>query len=116
MLRIGRLAVDRRRQGQGFGQDLLSFALHIALEFSEAVGLYAVVVDAKNETISGFYRQLGFVATLDNPLYLFLPIASLVKADVSPKGGLISGTPWRSFIHAGLQLSPLKTVLILLLG
>jgi GNAT superfamily N-acetyltransferase len=86
MLRIGRLAVDRRRQGQGFGQDLLSFALHIALEFSEAVGLYAVVVDAKNETISGFYRQLGFVATLDNPLYLFLPIASLVKADVSPKG------------------------------
>jgi GNAT superfamily N-acetyltransferase len=82
ILRMGRLAVDRRRQGQGIGQDLLSFVLHIALEFSEAVGLYAIVVDAKNETVSRFYRQLGFVATLDNPLCLFLPIASIVKAGV----------------------------------
>lgn len=80
MLRIGRLAVDRKHQGQGIGQDLLSFALHIALEFSAAVGLYAVVVDAKNEQVAEFYRRLGFIATLDSPLSLFLPIASLVKA------------------------------------
>lgn len=79
-LRIGRLAVDRRQQGQGIGQDLLSFALHIALEFSEAVGLYAVIVDAKDEKAAGFYRQLGFISTLDSALCLFLPVASLVKA------------------------------------
>lgn len=79
-LRIGRLAVDRRAQGRGVGQDLLAFALHIALEFSEAVGLYAVLVDAKDEKVAMFYRRLGFVATLDNPLNLYLPIASLAKA------------------------------------
>lgn len=79
-LRIGRLAVDRRAQGRGVGQDLLAFALRIALEFSEAVGLYAVLVDAKDEKVAMFYRRLGFVATLDNPLSVYLPIASLVKA------------------------------------
>lgn len=80
MLRIGRLAVDRKSQGCGIAQDLLSFALHIALEFSEAVGLYAVVVDAKDTKAAGFYQRLGFIATPDNPLCLFLPITSLLKA------------------------------------
>ena len=80
ILRIGRLAVDLRHRRQDIGQDLLSFALHIALEFSESVGLYAVVVDAKNENVAGFYRRLGFVAIIDNPLCLFLPVACLLKA------------------------------------
>jgi predicted N-acetyltransferase YhbS len=77
MLRIGRLAVDIRQQGQGIGQDLLAFALHLALEFSERVGLYAVVVDAKDGKASAFYRRFGFEATLDNLLCLFLPISRL---------------------------------------
>jgi predicted N-acetyltransferase YhbS len=81
MLRIGRLAVDRRHQGKGIGQDLLSFALHLALEFSERVGLYAVVVDAKNEEVAGYYRSLGFEPTLDDPLCLFMPVSRLAKAN-----------------------------------
>ena len=80
VLRIGRLAVNRAAQGQGIGQDLLSFALHIALEFSETVGIYAVLVDATNDKAAQFYRQLGFIATLDQPLCLFLPLANLAQA------------------------------------
>jgi predicted N-acetyltransferase YhbS len=38
MLRIGRLAVDVRHQGEGIGQDLLAFALRLAVEFSQRVG------------------------------------------------------------------------------
>ena len=77
MLRIGRLAVDRREQGKGIGQDLLAFALHLALEFSERVGLYAVVVDAKDEQAAAFYRRLQFEPTLDDGLCLFLPLSRL---------------------------------------
>lgn len=80
MLRIGRLAVDQRYQGQGLGQDLLAFALRMALEFAERVGVYAVVVDAKHERAQAFYRRLGFVSTLDDPLCLFLPLATLRKS------------------------------------
>lgn len=80
ILRVGRLAVDTRYQGQGMGQDLLAFALRLALEFSRQVGLYAVIVDAKHEQASAFYQQLGFLPTLDNPLCLYLPLATLKQA------------------------------------
>ena len=79
MLRIGRLAVDRQQQGQGTGQHLMSFALQLALEFSQQVGLFAVVVEAKNEQAKVFYTSLGFVATLGDPLCLYLPLAILEK-------------------------------------
>ncbi len=82
MLRIGRLAVDKREQGKGIGQDLLVFALQLALEFSERIGLYAVVVDTKDARAAEFYRRLHFEPTLDDPLCLFLPLARLAKTRI----------------------------------
>ena len=84
MLRVGRLAVDVRHQGLGIGQDLLAFALQLALEFSQQVGLYAVLVEAKDNKAKGFYTGLGFIETSDDPLCLFLPIATLAKAGAAP--------------------------------
>jgi GNAT superfamily N-acetyltransferase len=79
ILRMGRLAVDRNRQGQGIGQRLTAFVLQLALEFSQQVGLYAVVVDAKHAHACQFYAALGFTASLDDPLCLYLPVATLQK-------------------------------------
>ncbi len=80
MLRIGRLAVDAQHQGKGIGQDLLAFALRLAAEFSQRVGLYAVVVDAKHDKAKAFYLKLGFIACVDNPLCLYLPVATLEQS------------------------------------
>lgn len=80
VLRIGRLAVDARHQGKGVGQDLLAFALRLAVEFSQRVGLYAVVVDAKHDKAKAFYVKLGFIVCVDNPLCLYLPVATLERA------------------------------------
>jgi len=80
MLRIGRLAVDVRHQGAGIGRDLLAFALRLAVEFSQRVGLYAVVVDAKHDQAKAFYVKLGFIACADNPLCLYLPVATLEQS------------------------------------
>ncbi|MEO8022229.1 GNAT family N-acetyltransferase [Polaromonas sp.] len=89
MLRIGRLAVDSRAQGQGTGRQLLSFALQLALEFSRSVGLYAVVIDAKHDKAKDYYQTMGFTSTLDDPLCLYLPLAVLEKAirTDNPHGG-----------------------------
>ena len=84
VLRLGRLAVDARCQGAGIGRDLLAFALQLALEFSQQVGVYAVLVEAKNTQIKTFYKKLGFIETVDDPLCLFLPIATLAKAKPAP--------------------------------
>ncbi len=80
MLRIGRLAVDRRAQGQGTGRQLMAFALQLALDFSKSVGLYAVVIDAKDDKARAFYQTMGFTSTLDDPLCLYLPVSVLEKA------------------------------------
>ena len=80
MLRIGQLAVDVHHQGKGIGQDLLAFALRLAVEFSQRVGLYAVVVNAKHDKAKAFYVRLGFIASVDNPLCLYLPIATLEQS------------------------------------
>jgi GNAT superfamily N-acetyltransferase len=76
------LAVDARHQGKGVGQDLLAFALRLAVEFSQRVGLYAVVVDAKHDKAKAFYVKLGFIVCVDNPLCLYLPVATLERAAV----------------------------------
>ncbi len=80
ILRIGRLGVDRSQQGKGIGRYLTAFALRLALEFSQQAGLYAVVVDAKDDKARAFYATLGFTATLDDPLCLYLPVATLQKS------------------------------------
>ena len=80
VLRIGRLAVDRRAQGRQLGHQLTRFALKLALELAERVGIHAVVVDAKDESARVFYERLGFTPFNDSPLSLFLSIATLRRA------------------------------------
>lgn len=80
MLRIGRLAVDCRYQGRGIAQDLLAFALRLAVEFSRRVGLYAVIVDARHDKAKAYYLKSGFIACVDNLLCLYLPIAMLEQS------------------------------------
>lgn len=72
--RLGRLAVDTRAQGQGIGQVLLSHAVNLALMLSNHIGLYALVVDAKDEAAAAFYIRHGFVRFPDRPLKLFLSL------------------------------------------
>lgn len=84
VVRIGRLAVDLRHQGQGLGQDLLAFALRIALEFSDKVGIYAVLIEAKDGAAKAFYTRLGFLETADNSLSLFLPLGTLAQTQIQP--------------------------------
>ncbi len=72
--------MDARHQGSGIGQDLLAFALRLAVDFSQQVGLYAVVVDAKHDKEKSFYVKLGFLTCLDNPLCLYLPISTLEQS------------------------------------
>lgn len=59
ILRISRLAVDRRAQRRGIGKLLLRCAFELALQLRDHFGCLGVVVDAKAVAIP-FYRRLGF--------------------------------------------------------
>lgn len=79
-LRIGKLAVDRSTQGMGLGGELLRDALMRALDLSSEIGTCVVLVDAIDENAKRFYERYGFVALLDLPLSLVLPVETIAEA------------------------------------
>lgn len=58
---IGRLAVDERARGRGYGEALLVDALTRVVGASESVGCVGVIVDAKDDGAERFYARYGFV-------------------------------------------------------
>ncbi|WP_019561439.1 GNAT family N-acetyltransferase [Caldimonas manganoxidans] len=74
-VRMGRLAVDRRFQGQGLGGALLADG--VARTARAEIAAYALTVDAKDETAASFYRHHGFITLPESPLTLFLPLATV---------------------------------------
>lgn len=74
-VRLGRLAVDLRYQGKRLGELLLIDAISRTQRVHQEAGVVGLFVDALDEQATGFYRHFGFMATPDNPLMLFLPVA-----------------------------------------
>jgi GNAT superfamily N-acetyltransferase len=77
VIRIGRLAVDRRYQGHSLGSVLIYDALKRAA--TGEIGVYAIVVDAKDDVAVAFYERHGFVAFESAPRMLYLSISDGLK-------------------------------------
>ena len=75
---IGRLAVDQKYQGQRLGGALIMDAAARAARAEPAI--FALIVDAKNESAVTFYQHHGFRRFASRPASLFLPIATALQA------------------------------------
>ncbi len=76
---IGRLAVDRRWAGLGLGSALLADAFRRVIGASEALAVYAVVVDAKDERAQAFYQHFGFIRLPATGRSLLYPVAAIER-------------------------------------
>lgn len=76
-VRLARLAVSLKEQGKGYGELLLTEAIHRTALISEQAGLIGLFVDAKNDAASAFYERYGFVLLPNQSLQLFLPIETI---------------------------------------
>jgi GNAT superfamily N-acetyltransferase len=75
---LGRLAVSRNFQGKGLGAALLADAL---LRTARAeLGVFAMLVDAKDEVAQRFYERHGFTLLPGEARRLVLPIATALRA------------------------------------
>jgi GNAT superfamily N-acetyltransferase len=74
---LGRLAADKRFQGQGYGRFLLADALLRAVR--SEIASFAVIVDAKDETARRFYERESFLPFPGEPMKLFRPMADIAK-------------------------------------
>jgi GNAT superfamily N-acetyltransferase len=78
-LLLGKLAVDRRYQGQQAGVRLLLHAQRCALLVARKVGVHALVVDALNDQAAAFYRKYDFEELTTGPLHLFKLIKDIAR-------------------------------------
>lgn len=83
--RLGRLAVAKEWQGQGLGGQLLIAAARRCIRASAEMGGTALMIDAKNEAVAGWYKLYGAVPLNDEPLCLLLPY-SLLEAALATAG------------------------------
>jgi hypothetical protein len=51
---------------------------------SSDIAAYAFVVDAKDDSAAAFYAHHGVCATVENPLFLYLPLATVKDLVKSP--------------------------------
>ena len=72
---LGRLAIDRRQKGKGYGRYLLADALYRAAQ--SEIASFAVIVDAKDDSARRFYERESFLVLSDQPMKLFRPMADI---------------------------------------
>lgn len=75
---IGRLAVAQEFRGKRLGSALLMDAAVRAARSDPAI--FALVVDAKDDSAVAFYERHGFCRFASKPSSLFLPVAAALSA------------------------------------
>ncbi|MDJ0533552.1 MAG: GNAT family N-acetyltransferase [Xenococcaceae cyanobacterium MO_207.B15] len=76
-VKLARLAVDKNWQGKGIGKILIIEAMNRAVIIADNAGVIGLFVDAKDEKAKNYYTRYGFVSLEDNPLEMFLPLATI---------------------------------------
>jgi len=76
---IGRLAVDKRHQGKGYGEWLLIDALKKLVSASDIVGFSYIIVDNRDGA-KEFYTKFGFSQFIDESNKLFITIKKVRKS------------------------------------
>lgn len=76
---VAQLAVNRKVQRQGLGKITLIRALGHASEINKHLPSYAVVVDALDNQVQGFYEQFGFTSldTYSNRKRLYMTMQTV---------------------------------------
>jgi GNAT superfamily N-acetyltransferase len=73
-VRTGRLAASLSMRGQRLGELLLQNAIKRTLQARSLLGVHALVVEAKNAAVEGFYRKYGFRLCDAKSRQLYLPL------------------------------------------
>ena len=81
---LGRLAVDIAAQCRGLGKRMLLRSMKQTLSAATEVGIFALVVNAIDESAKDWYLGLdwGFVQLLDDPHHLYISIKTLKQLEL----------------------------------
>lgn len=74
---LGRLAIDRTRQGAGLGTAMLQDAVLRTVQAAQIVGARGLLVHAISDAATTFYIRYGFVASPSSPMTLVLSLKGM---------------------------------------
>jgi GNAT superfamily N-acetyltransferase len=74
---LARLAVDLAHQGHGLGRSLLQDATLRTSDAGEELGIRLMLVHAKHEAASRWYKRFGFEESPTDPLHMILLMKDL---------------------------------------
>ncbi|WP_308013079.1 GNAT family N-acetyltransferase [Inquilinus sp. Marseille-Q2685] len=74
---LGRLAVDRSRQGEGLGRALVQDAARRVVQAADAIGVRGMIVHALSAEARAFYERTGFEPSPLDPMVLMVTLADL---------------------------------------
>jgi GNAT superfamily N-acetyltransferase len=74
---LGRLAVDRRCQGQGLARALVRDAALRTVVAAQAVAVRCLIVHALSPQAAAFWEHLGFTPALRDPLLLSIGLSDI---------------------------------------
>lgn len=74
---LAMIGVTEAFKGRKVGEQLMLDAFERALLISEHAGTYAITLDALNEDVAVYYKDLGFEPFTEGNLKMFLPLNEL---------------------------------------
>ncbi len=74
---LGRLAVDSRLHGQGFGRALVRDAALRVLQAADVIGIRGMTVQALTDEAKVFYEHIGFEPSPIDPRLLMITLSDL---------------------------------------
>lgn len=79
VLCMGRLAIDTSVQGQGYGQLLIAHCMNQTFKASGIIGIYGLIVVAKDETAAKYYQKLDWTKLTTNSGLAYFVSTSEIK-------------------------------------
>ncbi len=76
-LLLGRLAVDKKHQGKGYGDALIFHAFQTTVHAAEKIGIMGMIVDAIEEKVIAFYNNFGFIKLSGTRNRLFMTLSAM---------------------------------------
>lgn len=77
ILLLGRLAIDKKYQGQGIGNSLLRDAMLRAIHVSQDAGIFAILIHALSDNAKKWYLSRGFVESPLQPMTLMMTLETI---------------------------------------
>lgn len=75
---LGRLAVDTKFRGNGFGEFMLIDSMRRSLSAAEISNAFAMVVQYKDKNAKSYYKKFGFIPFTGKDLsMMFLPLKTI---------------------------------------